>query len=358
VIVFVSDGVPVIRSPSDPNGTVLQDYDNDIKPEITKILDLKNDATYGPLISNITLNTAYYSNGSDVVGAIELLTKMATYGNGQFLSFNPGQNILYSQFAPPNRQLLNRLVDVFVENKNVVWWDDGQLYLDSDGDGLPDAIEMQIASSPDRADSDGNGVRDSVEYRTKGRACDDTNCAVAGRDRYASCAGFNPVTDVDGSVTFQSSTNDGLNDCEKSVLGASRAAFNSNGSFIPDEFAFRSGLPIVAGTDSVAFADPFSDGISNYLKLKASLPVQVSKTTLFEHTDQTITIRPESSSTLDKTCYHVTADNIPISYGSNQFRMMVIQNSTVLQDKPFLLNATATLPPGVSSAAFSNADFK
>jgi hypothetical protein len=358
VIIFVSDGVPRIASSSDPSGTVVQDYEDDIQPVIKEILDLKNEPTFGPLISNITLNTAYYHGNTEIMGAAELLTKMSSYGNGQFLSFNPGQNILYSQFAPPSRQLINKLVDVFVENKNLVWWDDGRLYLDSDADGLPDAIELQIASNPDLADSDGNGVRDSVEYRVKGFACNDANCAPAGRDRYASCAGFNPVTALDGSVTFQSSTNDGLNDCEKFVLGASRSSYNTNGSFIPDEFAFRSGLPIVSGTDSEAFADPFSDGLNNYSKLKASLPVQVSMRTLYEHFDQTVTIRPAASSQTDISCYNITAENIPVSYGSNQFRMMIIQNSTVLQDKPFLLNAVVNLPPGARSATFSKDDFK
>jgi hypothetical protein len=358
VIVFVSDGVPTIADSSASGGVYTQTFSADIDPVIASVMNLKNDPTYGPLISNITLNTAYYSNGTQLVAAQTLLTQMANAGNGQFMEFDSGQNILYQQFAPPSRAITNSLVDVFVENQNMVWWDDGRLLADSDGDGLPDVIEAQIGSNPYKADSDGNGVSDLVEYRTKGTACNDPACAASGRDSYAMCDGFSPVTAADGSITFTSSTNDGLNDCEKFVLGASRASFNSNGDMIPDQLAFRSGLPIDAGTSAAAFLDPFNDGINNYNKIKAGLPLKVSMKTLGSFPQQYTQLTPEASSVAGTSCYHAVVGGIAISNVINTFKMMVVQNSSALQDKPFLMTATAVLPSGANSASFQPADFK
>jgi len=358
VIVFVSDGIPTIATPSGPNPTYTQSFTTDLSPVIQSILNLKNAPTIGPQIASITLNTAYYDNGTQIIAAETLLGQMANAGNGQYLQFDSGQNILYQQFAPPSRNIRNLLTDVFVENQNLVWWSDGTLMVDSDGDGLPDSIEIAMGSNPNLADSDGNGVSDLVEYRTKGQPCNAAGCTAAGRDSYAFCAGFSPVTNADGSITFTSSTNDGLNDCEKFALGASRISYNSNGDLVPDDFAFRSWLPIIPGSSSTAFSDPFNDGINNYNKLKNGLPLLISMTKLLNFSGQTTTMTQEASGASNTDCYHVQVDHIALTAYSNSIKMMIIQNSSVLQNKPFLQSATKLLYTGTGPLSFAPGDFQ
>jgi len=359
-IIFVTDGVPTVASPSgSSNPTYTQTFQADLQPVIDSIMNIKSDLTLGAFIANITLNTAYYFNDVEVTSAESLLQQMAIEGNGQYLQFGSGKNILYQQFAPPSRNIRNRLVDAFVENENAVWWDDGRLMLDSDGDGLPDLIEQQFGSDPYNKDSDGNGVSDLVEYRTKGKPCNDAQCAAAGRDLYAICDGFSPVKDANGNVTFSSSTNDGLNDCEKFLLNASRTVFNTNGDMIPDFLALKTTLPVIIGSASAALADPFGDGITNYSKLKLGMPIQISNRTLSpDFQARATSLDLESSPSADVDCYHMVVENVALTSYSNTIKVMVIQNSSAVDDKPFLQVAERPFSGGQTSVSFLPGDFK
>jgi len=356
-IVLVTDGVPTILN----TGNVLytQQFTTDLQPVIQKILALKTSVSLGPYIANISLNTAYYYNTNDGVNnaALTLLQQMADAGNGLFEQFGTGQQILYQAFAPASRSVINTLADVFVENENGVWWDNGQFMLDTDGDGLPDAIERQFGSNPYVADSDGNGVNDLVEYRTKGLPCNDSTCAPAGRDPYAMCAGYSPVKDANGNVTFSSSANDGLNDCEKFLLNGSSQSFNGNGDLIPDFLAFKNTLSIQKADASVALADPFGNKITNYQKLKLGYPIQVSAQQVPYFEPRTITLTVDSKADTGVTCYHYVASGVALTSPSNKLKVYVVQNSSLIQDKPFLMTAEQTLDSNLK-ASFSAGDFK
>jgi hypothetical protein len=203
---------------------------------------------------------------------------------------------------------------------------------------------LQLGSNPYAADSDGNGVNDLVEYRTKGKPCNDALCKPATRDLYAFCAGYSPVTDANGNVTFNISANDGFNDCEKFIAGGSVGYFNSNQDLIPDQYAFANTLPILPGTANAAYGDPFGDGISNYSKLKLGLPIQVSKNVLLDVQTRITDLTVESQPSPDVTCYHLTVSQVALSATQNMIKVMVIQNGSTLQDKPFM--QVAELPMG------------
>lgn len=356
VIIFVSDGVPTVASSSGANQVYTQTFNDDISPVINNLMNLKNDPTLGSFIGNITLNTAYYFNSTSDASALSLLQQMASAGNGTFIQFGSGQNILYQQFAPPSRQVVNQLADVFVQNENAVWWDDGRFLADSDGDGLPDLIEMQMGSDPHKRDSDGNGVSDLVEYRTKGKPCNDATCQAANRDPYAICSGYSPITGADGSVSFSYSAGDGMNDCEKFVTGGTVANFNTNSDLIPDQYAYFNALPILPGTANTAFADPFGDGVSNYSKLKLGLPISVSKNSLLNVRSRSTNLVVESQPSPDVTCYHLTVNNVALSATDNTIKIMIVQNGSTLQDKPFLMVSEKSM--GLSAAvSFQASDF-
>lgn len=357
-IILVTDGAPVVQA---SNGVSLytQDFDADLKPVINNILDIKNNPTLGKYVANISINTAYYynTNLAPSTDAVTLLEKIATAGNGLFLQFSSGQQILYQQFTPPSRNVLNQLADVFVENVNGVWWDDGHFMLDTDADGLPDAIEQQVGSNFNVYDSDGNGVSDLVEFRTKGRACDDPTCSAAARDPYAICAGYNPTTDASGNVNFNSNTNDGLNDCEKFLLNGSIQSFSSAGNLIPDLLAFKNTMAIQSGNANVALADPFADGLNNYAKLKLGLPVQVSKKYISNFESRVSNLVVESSAATGVTCYRLNVNKVALSGLNNKIKVYVIQNSSLIQDKPFLMTAEVMVN-GDRNAIFQASDFR
>jgi hypothetical protein len=362
VIVFVTSGVPTIATPAGATPTCTESLTGNgcgggsIQSEITNLMNLKTSPNLGPYISSVSLNTAYYFNTQSDPFAVSLLQQMAAGGNGLYVQFGSGASVLYQQFAPPSRNIGNQLVDVFTQNVNGVWWDNGQFMADSDGDGLPDLIELQYGSNPNVADSDGNGVSDYVEFRTKGKPCNDAKCSPANRDSYGICSGYKPITAVDGTVTYASSANDGLNDCEKFVLGGTVATFNSNGDMIPDAFAAFNSLSILPSSAGIAQADPFGDGFTNYAKLKLGLPIQVSSQTLLDIKSRTTTLTIESQPTAQTTCYHYVVSNVAFSATQNLIKLMVIQNNATLQDHPFLMNATK-VPGDNGVASFAPSDF-
>ena len=94
--------------------------------------------TLKPYIASIALNTGFYqpdtlppnpaltpSQAATETNAEDLLQQMATYGNGLYQVYGSGQAINYEIFAPPIHNLKYQFQDIFVENENAVWWDDG-----------------------------------------------------------------------------------------------------------------------------------------------------------------------------------------------------------------------------------------
>jgi hypothetical protein len=353
-IVFVTDGYPVVQT----SGGQLynQTFSTDLQFVLNNIIGYENDPTYGPLISGISINTAYYyplGSTADLTDEA-LLAQMAL--NGQHEVFANGQNIVYQTFAPAVRNVKYDLSDVWVENPNAVWWDNGQLMMDTDGDGIPDNIETQLGSNPALQDSDGNGVSDLVEYRTKGKACNAPGCAQSGRDPYAICDGLTPTVDAYGNVTFPQTAGDGLNDCEKLVLNGVQGQFDSNGDFLPDLMEFKSLLPFVANA-SGAFLNPFGDPNDNYTKLKLGLPVSISQAKVLDFKTRQVSLEHIASSTSDNQCYHLIAKQVAVLNGGNTIKISVIQNTAVIDDKPVLQTAVRTLDGPSSSIYFVPSDF-
>src|ERR1700679_4264370 len=124
--------------------------------------------------------------------------------------------------------------------------------LDSDGDGIPDEIELQWGSNPNAYDSDGNGVGDGVEYYLWGSPCGSIasanlgqkgqTCTAAGAVRsFLAVPGCqNPGS---GSTVYPDTDQDYLNDCEEGLLGSSYTDFDSNQDWVPDEFEWLYNVP-------------------------------------------------------------------------------------------------------------------
>jgi hypothetical protein len=356
-LIFVTDGVPTVATaPGSPSPTYTQTFLGDLSPIISSIIALKTDPLLAPYIGGISLNTVYYFPVAANVAAETLLGQMSNAGNGQFMEFNSAQSIAYQAFAPAIRNIKYNLADFWVENENVVGSDTGELVLDSDGDGIPDSVETALGSNPYSADSDGNGVSDLVEYRTKGAPCNDANCDPAHRDDYAICDGFSPSTDANGKVTFPSSSNDGLNDCEKFVLGADRTTFDSNNDFIPDFLSFKNSVPFISGTHG-AFLSPFGDSINNYTKLKLGYPTNVSKQNLLNFQPRVNALSHVASTTADNECYHLTSQSVAVLQAGNSIKLSLIQNNSVIDNKTIMSTAAKVWNGKDSTIYYYNTDF-
>jgi hypothetical protein len=346
-IIFVSDGIPRIST------TEVRDFDTEIKPLIDGINQIADDPLLGDYISGIQLNTVYYHLDSDH-DALELLQKMAIAGNGQSQDFGAGQSILYQVFAPPVKNLKNKLVDVFVENKNAVWWDNGVFMKNEPGDGLPDSIKEIASSGPLLADSDLNGVNDLVEFRTKG-PCTNGECTFMQSDDYALCDGY----DLDPTATrqFRSTAKDGFNDCEKRVLGAELDTFDSNGDFIPDFLEFKNQLAFIKGTNET-YLTPFNDGMNNYMKIKSGLPksIALGKVPADFRVRKLSLVHVDSPDPL-LDCYELNVNDVATLTPNDTIRVWMVQNAGIVEDNPFLRTAEKNLA-GNPQIIFTNEDFK
>lgn len=110
----------------------------------------------------------------------------------------------------------------------------GALELDSDGDGLQDALELELGFNPANPRSDG-ACLDSIKYQMKG-------CIKVGCDNNV---------DVDG---------DGLNECEERTMGTDLQDFDTDGDGISDshEVLFR-----LNPLDNDQFKNSSADGLTN-----------------------------------------------------------------------------------------------
>lgn len=354
-LVFVSGGLPVV---STSGGLYTQQLTTDIAPVIGNILALKSDPVLGPYISSIVLNAGYYFNATQVADDITLLQAMAAAGNGQFMEFGAGQNVLYGAIAPPVQNVRRNLSDIFLMNENATWWDDGRFQLDSDGDGIPDEIETKLGSNPNSKDSDGNGVSDLIEYRLNGKPCQDAACSPANRNPYAVCDGLHPQTDSSGNISYADTDGDGLNDCEEYLLRSDSTTFDTNGDFIPDLLAVKNGIPFLPGTDG-AFIQPQGDGVWNYTKLKQDLPMRVAASKVLSFKTRVSQIRKlDTLADGDRDCFELTVNPVAVIGNGNTFKLFVIENQALISNRPLLRTGVKTVPNGSNDLYFSDTDIQ
>jgi hypothetical protein len=368
VIVFMSDGSPITNISgvgTDANGnivvtgaiTITKESSTDILGEVGAITALASNAQY---VSSINLFTIYYyAPGNVDLSGQTLLANMAKAGNGIAYNALSGSNIDYSQFQPPAKRIKYTLSDIFVSNASVTWWTDAQMHLDTDMDGLPDDVETAWGSNPLKASSDNNGVSDLVKYRlTNAQACTHKNAQGLCADavvNYASgqCSGIKTKM-VNGVLTFTSSDPDGLNDCEKFLLGDVGGIGNpdSNDDSIPDWLEFINALPFQVGT--VPSINTISqDGYSLYQKIKLSLPLNVSVSQMLNYTPATYALAQVSTSA-NQDCYNLQVNGLPKIGDGNTVRVDVIEKSDMLPENPLYRIGKKQFAPGSSAIQFAD----
>jgi hypothetical protein len=173
----------------------------------------------------------------------------------------------------------------------------GQLLLDSDRDGVPEALDTDatLGLTPNSAFSISNGFGDLVAFAT----------------------GMNSISQIK-LMTYQACTNprldtdeDGLSDCaEKSVLKTKQDEFDTDGDGIPDELELRFGLNAIDASDDILNSS--GDGFSNLQKIKMQLPIRESTTETLKQEAHEYELIPSASTTSSQLCFDLKVTNIPI----------------------------------------------
>lgn len=335
VVIFLSDGLPDAEANQAGENT-----DDAIAAGVAAIRELADQFRVGEIV----VHTAYLSSGRGPAldqAAQALLRRMADVGGGTFRDFPAGQaldflhldltvarrvftlrsfvatnlNTLTDQVqleairaAGVEPGLLREVIDVDGDGRAGC----GEPLIDSDRDGLSDALERAAGTDPDEADSDADGVGDRVEWQLRSGGLDplrpdETGCLVPGpcadtdddgacdclRDRDVDgvcdcvadpgdpCVGPGGRDcvdddgdgwcdcrddDGDGNCDRADRDGDGLADCEELFIGTLQNGSDSDADGLPDVVELRAGTSPV---DPDGVDDLDLDRVSNEVEARS-----------------------------------------------------------------------------------------
>jgi hypothetical protein len=333
VVIFVSDGIP--DSGDDAGGE--ENTEENILSNVRELRELAADFRVGEFAFHTALIDATPTGDRD---AQRLLRSMADVGGGTYRSFPSGEslNFLFVDFTVLRRVFTLRTLSV--ANANAISDSDqiaalaglppsaagdaglpppgadagaglpsppstgppidprlfsdvdgdgepgcGEPLVDSDGDGLADALEAEVGTDPLVADTDDDGYGDRLEWRSSGLdpldpldlprcvdpgVCADTDmdgtcdcvldsdgdgvcncvadatcvdggtrdCVDADRDGLCDCAD----RDADGHCDYPDRDGDMLHDCEEAFTGTQRQGLDTDADGLPDWLEVRAEL--------------------------------------------------------------------------------------------------------------------
>jgi uncharacterized protein YegL len=351
VVFFISDGAPYVEDGANPTGKLQPKQE--VTDLVARVLSLEQDSKM--YVDSIQLHTGYYYNTERSNEAYEYMRDMSYTGLGDFYEFSAGQLIDFSQFSLPTRNVKHVLRDILLADLNSIWIE-GKLFVDSDGDGIPDKHEEELGSDPNKADSDENGVSDGVELYALTRPCKDDKCAPSGAQPFLNCRQYITSNSSGGQGTaFIDLDNDGLNNCEEHIVLKSKAdSFDSNEDWIPDFLAFRNNIAFMEGSTEVQL-DPDGDGVNNYNELKLGTPIKFAN-------DRLIGFKPFKyelelvSDDADRTCYTLEVNDVKMLRESQKFRLFLLENTAIIDTKRFMRSLDITLRLG-ETTTFTRDDF-
>lgn len=211
----------------------------------------------------VTIQPVYVRQISDPVVRYQAAA-IARAGGTELIETTPDsieKTLTSLNYASLQRALkLKRLIAM---NRNTVSRN-GEVLIDSDGDGISDLQEEEIGTDPTNVDSDGDRISDGVELKMglKPQNVLDANGVPTGEN----------INIVKGCNTENDEDGDRLNDCEERVLGTDGCISDTDGDGVPDLVEFLGGTnPLVAedlqdddrdGTANVQEIEKHTDPIS------------------------------------------------------------------------------------------------
>lgn len=243
-------------------------------------------------VDEIVLHSTYLTDEYDDY-AIDFMREVAQHGNGEFLLFEDATDISFESFDYSAAKISYDLLNIVITNTNSIIRNglDGEpvVMADSDGDGLTDDEETELATHLEETDSDKDGFSDFIEvYRgtnplKKDLGCDDISL------------------DSDG---------DGITDCEENLL------FSDPTYFDTDNDNFIDILEFIHGTDPL-FADQYDDsdgdGRANGAEIKLHTNPTIDDSELFESKGYEYKVELKDRMEDGTYCYHIEVLNIPLT---------------------------------------------
>lgn len=304
-VIFLSDGHP----------TFSQDEELLEGDAVTRIRDLRD------LAEDVRFNTVHVFNPTQPVSSVcdlsgdagtgcplliinqdaDRLEKMAELGGGDFRDFRNHEPINYLSFRFGQLRRAYVLKD-FVANDRQALAGSPIDQPDTDGDGLPDALELQLGTDPLQADTDHDGFSDGVEvhFAKLGAPFDPAQVALPDG------GGLDPGCPV--ALRGVDSDCDGILDCDEQIIGTNAAVVDSDRDGISDQLEWQ--LNTVPSADDLS-QDPDGDGVSNRDELRRHTDPHVFDTSALTQDGYRYTVHEDGSPDSDgRQCYAFQVDNI------------------------------------------------
>jgi hypothetical protein len=172
---------------------------------------------------------------------------------------------------------------------------DGQVLVDSDGDGIPDDEETVLGTSPTLFDTDGDRLSDGVELRMGLRPQ-----PISAGGTVDVIAGCNAESDTDG---------DRLNDCEERVLGTDACIADTDGDGLPDFVEHLGGTNPVVAED---LRDDERDGLNNVGEIEAHTDPLSADIAFQKERGYGYSIVPTTPTPDGRACYELDIYNVSV----------------------------------------------
>lgn len=297
----MSDGAP------DPDNTGPgESLPPDVRTDVLNIAGLESTQQLGI----IALNTVYINGpgtpASQQFQASTLLSTMANLANGTYrqVDSNESINLFYIDFTSLIRAYTLKTFVVSNSSERAIASPTGGTMpgVDTDGDGLDDATEELIGTSPLVRDTDGDGFSDFLEYHL--------------RD-----SGFDPLYPDDADCTQttdrEDTDGDGLLNCEERFIGTSLQLADTDADWYSDDLEYRNGTnPVIAdnlgdldfdsapnGFELANHTDPLRNDSADFSTIAYRYDVQEA----YQSVDA------GRAGPLGQTCYRFTVDNITLA---------------------------------------------
>lgn len=242
----------------------------------------------------VTVQPLYIHAGdADIVTRYQAAS-IARAGGTELIEVSP-ENITSAlaglNYGSLQRELvLKRLVAM---NRNVLSRN-GEVLIDSDGDGISDDDELRLGFDPTNVDSDGDRISDGVELRM----------GLPGTAELMSIdtpRGCNPELDSDG---------DRLNDCEERVLGTDACIVDSDGDGLPDLVEHLGGSNPLIPED---LADDDRDGMTNVLEVMSHTDLLSADIAFQKERGYGYSIKPAPKTLDGRNCYEINIFNVTVA---------------------------------------------
>lgn len=270
IVCFLSDGPP-----STDEGTQAAE---DIWALVEELTQLNEDRGVGKFnfhtffLSSLFRNEdGDYLQGDNIVEArqyaVDTLFGMARHGNGSFHDFATADDIDFIDFT--DLRFTNSYVVKYILAYNyMVRPGIDDIFPDSDGDGLADQEEItQHQTDPEDRDTDDDGLSDYFEIQVE-------TMMDEGQVRFDPLLADSNCQPSDGFWPDQD--NDGLTDCEESIMKTQSFVADSDADCIPDGIEMASGTNMfensfMEDTDIDGAMDVFE--IQNHTNVLANDPI-------------------------------------------------------------------------------------